>query len=127
MTEGDSAESKREQDCCCKGKGREKRRGNLCVGMVGKVTQSTRGREDKVVLCECAICWAIKSNSYDCASPFLIAYQLGFAVMELLRRKWSQFCSCKLNFVSTYPCFSCCPFKGHCMPLLSQSKPVLFS
>lgn len=87
MTEGDSTESEREQDCCCKGKEREKRRGNLCVGMVGKVAWSTRDREDKVVPCECAMCWGIRSHSCDCASPFLIVYQLGFAVMELLLRK----------------------------------------
>lgn len=93
--------------------------------MVGEVAWSSRDREDKVVPCECAICWAIRSHSYDC--PFLIAYQLSFAVMELPLRKRFQFCSCTLNFVSTYPCFSCCPFKGHCLPLLSQSKPVLFS
>lgn len=127
MTEGDSTVSKREQDCCCKGKGREKRRGNLCVGMVGKVAWSTRDREDKVVPSECGIYWAIRSHSYDCAGPFLIAFQFDFAVMELLLRKKFQFCSCTLNFVSTYPCFSCCPFKSHCMPLLSQSKPVLFT
>lgn len=127
VTEGDSTESKREQDCCCKGKGKEKRRGSLCVGMVGKVTWSTRDREDWVVPCECAMCWAIRNHSCDCASPFLIAYRLGFAVMELPLRKRFQFCSCTFNFVSTYPCFSCCPFKGHCIPLLSQSKPVLSS
>lgn len=83
--------------------------------------------EDTTVPCECAMCWAIRSHSSDCASPFLIACQLGFAVMELPLRKRFQFFSCALNFVSTYPCFSCCPFDGHCMPLLSQSKPVLFS
>lgn len=115
VTEGDSTESKREKHCCCKGKGREKRKGNLCMSMDGRVTWSTR--EDKVVPCECAMCWAIRSHSYDCASPFLIACQLGFAVMELPLRKRFQFCSCTLNFVSTYLCFSCvllmvtqCPF-----------------
>lgn len=87
VTEGDSTESKREQDCCCKGKGKEKRRGSLCVGMVGKVTWSTRDREDRVVPCECAMCWAIRNHSCDCASPFLIAYQLGLAVMKLPLKK----------------------------------------
>lgn len=55
VTEGDSTDSKGEQDSCCKS-GREERRGNLHAGMVGKAEWSTRGREDTQVPSEHAVC-----------------------------------------------------------------------